>query len=53
MKLLFAAAEVRRNRDDGEKSFRNNFNHFYNEYINEYISNGPTPTIEQFDDYLY
>ena len=53
LKLLFAAAEIRRNRENGENSFRNNLNHFYNEYINEYISNGLTQTIEQFDNYLY
>ena len=51
MKLLFAAAEIIRNRDLGEKRFFNNLNHVYHEYIKD-IPNGPKPTLEQFDDYL-
>ena len=52
MKLLFAAAEIIRNRDLGEKRFFNNLNHVYHEYIKD-IPNEPKPTLEQFDDYLY
>ena len=52
MKLLFAAAEIIRDRDLGEKRFLNNLNHFYYEHIKD-ITNGPKPTLEQFDDYLY
>ena len=52
MKLLFAAAEIIRNRDLGEKRFFNNLNLVYHEYIKD-IPNGPKPTLEQFDDYLY
>ena len=39
-------------RDLTEKRFLNNLNHFYYEYIKD-IPNGPKPTLEQFDDYLY
>ena len=52
VKLLFVAAEIIRDRDLGEKRFLNNLNHFYYEYIKD-IPNGPKPTLEQFDDYLY
>ena len=52
VKLLFVAAEIIRIRDLGVKRFLNNLNNFYYEYIED-IPNGPKPTLEQFDDYLY
>ena len=52
MKLLFVAAEVIRDLDLGEKRFLNNLNHFYHEYMKD-TPNGPKPTLEEFDDYLY
>ena len=52
MKLLFVAAEIIHDPDLGEQRFLNNLYHFYYEYIKD-IPNGPKPTLEQLDDYLY
>ena len=52
VKLLFVAAEITCDSDLREKRFLNNLNHFYYEYIKD-IPNGPKPTLEQFDGYLY
>ena len=52
VKLLFAVAEIICDHDLGEKRSLNNLNHFYYEYIKD-IPNGPKPTLEEFDDYLY
>ena len=52
MKLLFVAAKIIRDRDLEEKKFLDNLNHFCYEYIKD-IPNGPNPTLEPFDEYLY
>ena len=52
MKLLFPAAEIIRRLDQGEGIFFSKLNQFYSEYIKD-NSNRPTPTLGQFDDYLY
>ena len=52
MKLSFVATEIIRDRDLGAKRFLNNLNHFYYESMKN-IPNGPKPTLEQFDDFLY
>ena len=52
VKLLLVAAEIIRDRDLEEKRFLNIVNHFYYEYVKD-IPNGPKPTLEQFNDYLY
>ena len=52
MKLLFAAAEIIRRLDQGERIFFSKLNQFYSECIKD-NSNRTTPTLEQFDGYLY
>ena len=52
MKLLFVTTEIMCDRDLGVKRFLNNLSHFYYEYM-KHIPNGPKPTLQQFDDYLY
>ena len=50
--FLFAAAEIIRRLNQGARIFLSKLNQFYSEYIKD-NSNRPTPTLEQFDDYLY
>ena len=52
IKLLYAAAEIIRYLDQGETLFRTRLNYFHNEYCKD-NPNGPKPTLEKFDDYLY
>ena len=52
MKLLFVATKIICDRDLEVKRFLDNLNHFYYEYMKD-IPNGPKPTLQQFDDYLY
>ena len=52
MKILFVATVIISDRNLGVKRFLNNLNHFYYEYMKN-IPNGPRPSLEQFDDFLY
>ena len=52
LKLLFAAVEIIRRRDQGKGIFFSKLNHFYNEFIKDNW-NRPTPILGKFNDYLY
>ena len=50
--ILFATAQIIRRLNQGTRIFLSKLTQFYSEYIKD-NSNRPTPTLEQFDDYLY
>ena len=52
VKLLFATAEIIRHLDPDERYFLHMLNLSFNKNIKEF-PNGPKPTLEQYDDYLY